>query len=221
MLLKTHNIVDIGNRNHLLLCEEGTIMDIWEIDKFILFFAFAIPGFISIKTYELLFPGISRASSEQLIDAIAYSSINYALLALPIIGVEKSSIRESCAWLYYSFYIFVLFIAPIVWVLIWKYLRTREFFQKNAPHPTGKPWDFVFSQRKPYWVKVVLKNGTIIGGRYAENSFSSSAPYDEQIYLEETWVINDKGGFERKINDTAGVIILSSEISHIELREHR
>ena len=195
-------------------------MDIWQIDKFLLFFAFVIPGFISIKTYELIFPGVSRSSSEKMIDAIAYSSINYALLSLPIYGVEKSHLKSDCGFLYYGFYLFVLFVAPVLWALVWKYLRTREFFQKNAPHPTGKPWDFVFSQRKPFWVKVTLKNGKIIGGLYAENSFTSSAPSEEQIYLEETWVLNENGGFERAKNNTAGVIILASEISHVELRRY-
>jgi len=193
-------------------------MDIWEIDKLALFLAFVIPGFISIKAYQLAFPGTERATSDQLIDAIAYSSINYALLILPIISVESGNLQESCRILYYLFYVFVLFIAPIIWVLIWKYLRTRDVFQRNAPHPTAKPWDYVFAQRKPYWVKVTLKGGTIIAGRYADKSFASSAPAREQIYLEEIWVLNDKGGFERAKNNTAGVIILSDEISHIELR---
>lgn len=193
-------------------------MDIWEINKLALFIAFVIPGFISIKAYQLAFPGTERATSDQLIDAIAYSSINYALLIYPIIAIESSSFKETYKSLYYLFYVFVLFIAPIIWVLIWKHLRTRDFFQRNAPHPTAKPWDYVFAQRKPYWVKVTLKDGTIIGGRYADKSFASSAPAPEQIYLEETWVINDKGGFVRAKNNTAGVIILSSDISHIELR---
>lgn len=193
-------------------------MDIWEINKLALFIAFVIPGFISIKAYQLAFPGTERATSDQLIDAIAYSSINYALLVFPIITIESGSLKETYKFLYYLFYVFVLFIAPIIWVLIWKYLRTRDFFQRNAPHPTAKPWDYVFAQRKPYWVKVTLKDGTIIGGRYADKSFASSAPAPEQIYLEETWVLNKKGGFERAKNNTAGVIILSSDISHIELR---
>jgi hypothetical protein len=47
-----------------------------------------IPGFISIKCYELLFPGPGRSSSEQVIDAITYSAMNYAILAYPIIAVE-------------------------------------------------------------------------------------------------------------------------------------
>lgn len=193
-------------------------MDLWEIDKLALFIAFVIPGFISIKAYQLAFPGTERATSDQLVDAIAYSSINYALLIFPIISIESGTLKETCKFLYYLFYIIVLFVAPIIWVLIWKYLRTRNFFQRNAPHPTAKPWDYVFAQRKSYWVKVALKDGSIIAGRYSDNSFASSAPAPEQIYLEETWILNDKGGFERAKNNTAGVIILSSEISHIELR---
>ena len=88
------------------------------------------------------------------------------------------------------------------------------------PHPTLKPWDFVFAQQKPYWIKVTLKNGTTIAGLYADKSFASSTPAQEQIYLEQTWVLNANGGFERAKNDTAGVIILSNEISHIELRNY-
>lgn len=193
-------------------------MDIWEIDKLALFLAFVIPGFISIKAYQLAFPGTERAISDQLIDAIAYSSINYAFLIFPIIAVESGALSETYKFLYYLFYVFVFFIAPIIWVLIWKYLRTRDFFQRNAPHPTAKPWDYVFSQRNPYWVKVTLKDGTVIAGRYADKSFASSAPSPEQIFLEETWILNKNGGFERAKNNTAGVLVLSNEISHIELR---
>jgi len=194
-------------------------LDIWEVDKLVLFIAFVIPGFISIKAYQLLCPGNERSTSDQLIDAIAYSSINYALLFFPIITVESGSLKNVHSSLYYTFYVFVLFVAPIVWVLVWRHLRTKEFFLRNAPHPTGKPWDFLFSQRKPYWVEVFLKNGTVIAGLYGKNSSASSAPAPEQIYLEETWLLDVDGKFDRAIVDTAGVIILTSEISHIEFRK--
>ncbi|KAB8195640.1 hypothetical protein FKV24_005050 [Lysobacter maris] len=194
-------------------------MDIWGADKLVLFLAFVIPGFISIKCYQLAFPGTERPSSEQLVDAIAYSSINYAILAVPISLVQRSELLQARAFLYYLFYIFVLFLAPVLWVLIWKYVRTRDFFQRNAPHPTAKPWDFVFQQRKSSWVKVTLRNGTIVAGRYAGKSFTSSAPADEQIYLEETWVLGERGQFVRKVSRTSGVLVLSGEISHIEFRE--
>ncbi|EPN9988960.1 DUF6338 family protein, partial [Vibrio cholerae] len=50
-------------------------------------------------------------------------------------------------------------------------------------------------------------------------SFASSSPAEEQLYLEQTWKLGDDGSFERAINQTAGVIILTSEISHIEFRD--
>src|SRR5690606_35483514 len=114
-----------------------------------LFIAFVIPGFISIKAYQLAFPGTERATADQAIDAIAYSSINYALLIFPVTLVESGNLQEKCEFLYCIFYVFVFFIAPIIWVMISKYLRTRDFFQRNAPHPTAKPWDYVFSKCKP------------------------------------------------------------------------
>jgi len=63
-----------------------------------------------------------------------------------------------------------------------------------------------------------MKDGSVLGGYYGENSFTSNAPAPEQIYLEETWIMNDEGGFVRRKNDTAGIIILSDEISYLELR---
>lgn len=196
-------------------------MDIWDLDKLFLFIAFVVPGFISIKVYQLFFPGERKKSSEQVVDAVAYSSINYAILFWPIFLIESSGIRSSSPSWYFIFYVFVLLIAPIIWVWVWSKIRKTEFVQKNAPHPTPKAWDYVFSQRKSYWVKVTLKNGDVIGGLFHTNSFASSAPAEEQIYIEETWILNDEGGFERMKNDSAGVIILSSEISHIEFRNYQ
>jgi len=195
-------------------------LNIWDLDKLFLFIMFVVPGFISLKAYELFIPSQPKDSSKQIIDAITYSSINYALLFFFIVKVELSGYYTTHQNLYYLFYFSVLFLSPVVLVLIWKWIRSTNIAQKNAPHPTGKPWDYVFSQRKSYWVKVVKNDGTVIGGKYSEKSFASSAPASEQIYLEEAWVINDNGGFERVKNNSAGVIILTDDISHIELRNY-
>lgn len=195
-------------------------MNIWEIDKLFLFIGFVIPGFISIKLFELLFPAQVKDSSKQIVDAVAYSCINYALLLLPIYIVESKELAEKAPVIYVIFYVCVLFVAPIFWAYLWKALRESERFQKNAPHPTQKPWDYVFSQRKSYWVIVTLKDGVQIAGEYSGKSFASSAPSPEQIYLEKCWKLNSDGDFDREQNQTDGVIILSTEISYIELFEH-
>lgn len=192
-------------------------MSIWEEDKLLLFIAFVIPGFVAIKVYELFFPSQKLDSSKQIVDAIAYSCFNYAILIWPIYLVELYDLRVKCASVYGAFYFLVFFVAPILWVYLWKIIRQTEYFQTLIPHPTQKPWDFVFGQRKAYWVIVNLKNGEKIGGMYGPNSFASSAPAEEQIYLEQLWVLNDDEGFERPAAQSAGVIILASEIKSIEL----
>lgn len=192
-------------------------MDIWSADKLVLFIAFVVPGFISLKTYELLTSSAPKEASAQVVDAVAYSSINYALLLWPIYEVESHNISATAPTSYVLFYVFVLLIAPVAWPALLRELRRTEFFQRSLPHPTGKPWDYVFSQRKPYWIVVTLKDGKKIAGRFDSRSFASSAPAPEQLYLQETWVLNDDGGFERPRVATAGTLILSTEISSVEL----
>ena len=191
-------------------------MDIWEQDKLLLFIAFVIPGFISLKAYELFFPSQQADSSKQIVEAVTYSCINYALLFWAIVYVEAHKIRQESEFLYFIFYVFVLFIAPILWAWIWNRIRLSNAFQKNAPHPVEKPWDYVFRQRIPYWVIVTLKDGKKIAGSYDSKSFSSSAPAIDQIYLEETWVLNADGGFERPREETSGILIVSNEMVSVE-----
>jgi len=193
-------------------------MDIWDANKLSLFIQFVVPGFISIKWYQLAFPGAPRPTGDQLIDAVAYSCINYAIWFVPMYHMRETI--QSTGWSACSvlFYILVMFISPVLLVELWKRVRQSRMFQKNAPHPTSKPWDYVFSQRKMYWMKVVLKDGTIVAGKFGDRSFASSAPAEEQIYMEETWVLDENGGFLRCKNNSAGVVIVSKEISHIELR---
>ena len=191
-------------------------MDIWDQNKLVLFIAFVVPGFVSLKSYELLCPRMSKDSSQQVIDAIAYSCINYAILLWPIWFIENESVRSSHPNIYISFYVFVLLVAPVIWAIALRWMRTTKSFQKILPHPTAKPWDYVFAQRKRYWVIVSLRDGKKIGGRYDMNSFASSAPATEQIYLEECWVVNDDGGLERPRIGTAGILVMAADIITVE-----
>lgn len=191
-------------------------MDIWDESKLAIFIAFVVPGFIAIKTYELLAPSRYTDSSRQLIDAVSYSCLNYGILLWPIYAIETSAIPEGYPNLYVLFWFCVLFLAPIAWVFAWRMLRQWEFLQNIIPHPIQKPWDFVFGQRRCYWVIVTLSDGNKVAGKFGPNSFASSAPSEEQIYLEEEWLLNDEGGFDRKAEQSAGVIILSSDIRTVE-----
>jgi hypothetical protein len=193
-------------------------MDIWEADKLLLFIAFVVPGFISLKTYAVLQTTSTKEAAQQVVDAVAYSCINYAILLWPIYEIEARNIRISCPTTYVAFYVVVLLIAPVVWAILWSWFRKTKAFQKLLPHPTEKPWDYVFGKRLQYWIVVTFKDGKRIGGKYDTQSFASSGSAPEQLYLEEAWEINAAGGFNRKRNTTAGLIVMmGSEVVSVEL----
>jgi hypothetical protein len=192
-------------------------MDLWNIDKLLIFIAFVIPGFLLLKTNAVLGLEPIADSSKQVVDAVAYSCLNYGLLFWPILMVENSSLRASNQGMYFAFYAFVVLVSPVLLALLWRRLRTTQLLQRILPHPVAKPWDYVFRQRQPYWVIVTFKDGKQIAGRYDARSFSSASPAPEQLYLQETWVQNSEGGFERPRTNTAGILVLGSEIRAVEL----
>ncbi|MFW1843601.1 DUF6338 family protein [Acinetobacter pittii] len=196
-------------------------MEIFETSKLILFILFAIPGFISIKTYSLLCPNQDKDSTKLLIDAITYSCLNYALLG-PLIYMMIFSKKWEfiCSFFTISFYSFVILIFPAFLAWGWLKLRNMEFFQKNAPHPTLRAWDYVFSKRKQYYILVTLSDGKKLAGEYSENSFTSSFPEEPQIFLEKAWEVSEEGGFERVRQQTEGILILSKDIQSIEFFHH-
>ena len=190
---------------------------IWEMDKLILFIAFVIPGFVMLKTYSQLIPGPTTDSSKQVVDAVAYSCVNYALLSYPIFLIESNISFEKNPHCYVLFYASVLLVAPVGFAVIYKIARSTNWLQRFLPHPIGKPWDYIFGRGQTYWVIVTLADGEKIGGKYAFESFASSAPLPEQIYLEEVWWLNPDGGFERAKTDSAGIILISADIISVEL----
>ena len=190
-------------------------------NEFVLFIAFVIPGMIAIKTYDLITPSRYTETSTRVIDAITYSCFNYAILLWPIYKIETSKIMSTHPDKYVLFYMCVLFVVPAVLALLWRYLREQDFIQRFAPHPTLKPWDHVFSKRQTYWMIVTLKNGKKVAGKFNSDSFASSYPAEEQLYLEEEWVLNEDDGFDRMVEQTAGIIVMPSEIALVEFRERK
>jgi hypothetical protein len=62
-----------------------------------------------------------------------------------------------------------------------------------------------------------LNNNRVIGGLYGYDSFASSYPEKEDLYLEEVWKIDNDGKFVEKIANTKGVLINYNSIEYIEL----
>jgi hypothetical protein len=204
-------------------------MDIWEINSFILFIAFFIPGFVAQKTYSLFYTSETPSANQTVINAVAYSCINYGLFS-PILYFELASYLYSPTTYEFAlrplFVFFLLFICPILVSLFYVFVPnvSREIpclrgLMKYIRYPVPKPWDYVFRDQSQFY-KVIMEfsDGKRIGGLYQDKSFTSSFPEDEQIYLEEVWEIKDHK-FIRKIPDSKGILASSKDLKFLELYE--
>src|SRR5690606_9705090 len=78
-------------------------------------------------------------------------------------------------------------------------------------------WDFVFSQRKPLWVSVQLKDGRRVTGLFGARSFASSDVDPGHLFLENTLVEPEDGG-EKEFSGW-GVLVSSGDYDIIEVAE--
>lgn len=179
---------------------------------------FFLPGFVILKTYDLLVPNDQRDFSKQFLDAIVYSIINFFLffwLYDRFAEIFINGIFHIIPWLYgFSFF----FILPIFCAFLFVKLTTSSTIEKHIISPIKRPWDWLFSKKESLWVIVELTDGRKIGGILDQKSYTSSYPAEEQIYLEEVWKLDENGRFceNGKIEDTKGIIIFGRNISTIE-----
>lgn len=194
-------------------------MNVWEIDKLVLFIILFIPGFISIKVYDLLMPTARRDFSTSLFEVIGYSCLNFAALFWLIILIHSGNFYEEHEGYYFFLLFVIIFIVPVWWSLLFVKLSLWRRIAKYIIHPIQKPWDYVFGKKQAFWVIVHLTDGRKIGGKFDTNSFASSYPAEEQIYLEETWKLDEKGRFMKPIERSKGILLLGKEILAIEFLE--
>lgn len=181
-----------------------------EIDKLQLIII--LPGFISLKIWKLLIPSHDHRISDYFIETICYSAINFSFLfwLIPIANQQKG-------FLFFICYLIIMIVAPCIWPFLWKLLITCKLFKGHLIHPTQKAWDYYFGLGNMCFMLIHLKNGNLIGGLYYKNSFASSYPENQDLYLKEVWKINKKGEFISKIDRTDGMLITYDVIDYIEL----
>jgi hypothetical protein len=193
--------------------------DIWQSEKLVIFLIMLVPGFISLKVWDLLVPSERRDFSKSLIDAVAYSAINFALLFWLVDYLSRPNLAQLAPKGFLLGNLALFFLFPVFWPVALLWLMRRPFLSRHIVNAIQKPWDYVFAKREAAWVIVHLKNGGVIGGKFDSKSFASSYPASEQIYIEELWQLDDKRNFARRVDRTKGSIVLGDDILAIEFFE--
>jgi hypothetical protein len=187
-------------------------------DTLALFLILFIPGFISLKVYDLLIPGKRRDFTKALFDAMAYTALNFVALLWPI-GLVRSG--QLSPWQWYLAMLFLFIGMPALWPLLFLQIRKHPIVARRITSPNARVWDDIFARREPYWVIVHLRDQRRVGGLYGGKSFTSRSPAPPEIYLEQVWHVDENGGFTgTMVNSTGGILIMGSDILALEFFEY-
>ena len=195
------------------------ILEVLDIDKLSLFIIFFVPGFISNRVWTLIIPSVNNKLSDYVLETISYSCINFAVMFGLIKFISKPEFQINHAVWFYVLIFIILLIMPIIWPLLIAKLLNSEFLRGHVIQPMPKSWDYFFGKAESCYVLIHLKNTGLIGGLYNGNSFASSFPYKEDIYIEEVWNLNEKGEFISKIDNSKGMWICKDFFNYIEFFE--
>lgn len=191
-------------------------MEAITFDKILILTIFFVPGFVYLKAYRLFIAETRTDFSKDLYEAIGFSFLNALIFAYPLYLIHTDKFLDNHPFWYFLIMFSVVIIAPIIYAMIFNIISKRKWFSRFLINPTKSAWDSFFSRRESYYVIVTLKNGKRIGGKYGLNSYSSTYPNSEGLYLEEVWKLNDKNGFDEIVDQTEGILITENEISTIE-----
>jgi hypothetical protein len=169
---------------------------------------FVALGFISLKMWSFLHPSQKIRLSESLIEAIIFSSFNHIVIT----GLYFLLKKYLFVW-----FILALGVFPLLWPIVLYLLLKMRVFKKARINLIPKSWDYFFSKRECCFMLIHLNNGRMIGGLYGTDSFTSSYPEKEDLYLQEIWEIDSQGGFIKKIPGSKGILVNHDVVEYIEL----
>ena len=187
---------------------------------------FIIPGFISQYIIGSSIPRRHQSANGVLLEAILFSCINYALFGWPLLlapGVYPKLIEQHAVWVLVG-WATVLLITPIGIGLIFSWLINKQkltglygLLGLRYTDPIPRAWDYYFGQRKQGWVRVTFNDGTMIAGFLGTQSFASSFPSPEDLYLEKVYQIDENGVLsDEPLPGSGGVWIQGNQIKFME-----
>ena len=176
---------------------------------------FVLPGYLSWRVWRALFPVRTTRVADSLIAIIMVGLINSILIGWVIPDVRK---LDSLFWQAVAF-AGVYLMAPVLWPFTIRSLIQIPFVRRRIVHPIPKAWDYFFGLHVPCFVLARLNNGALLGGVMGSQSFASSYPSDEDLYLEQLWKVTEQGRFLSPLPNTKGALISRSDCEYIQFVE--
>ena len=187
------------------------MLELLDFDRLEEILVLIIPGFVSLRVWTPINPTAKLKLADYLLDIIAFSTLNFAALSWLI-----SITTDSSLWLRVFVGIGVFIGAPAAWPILIRSILNLRALRGRIIHPDPLAWDYFFRKGHSCFVLIHLKDGKVIGGLYNGESFASSYPESQDIYLVEVWKVDEHGRFQSRIEATMGALVNHEVIDYLE-----
>jgi hypothetical protein len=83
--------------------------------------------------------------------------------------------------------------------------------------PTPTAWDKTFQNASQCFIRILTNDGTWVAGYYGSESYSTSYPETQQVFLEQAFAVADDGTIGEMIEGTQGVLVDCSDIQLLQV----
>lgn len=178
-----------------------------------------IPGYLARMVFGAVVTIPQKDHKQILLDSVAWSVFMAPLLVLGLYvearlmtGSDVALFIVVAAWTVVSF-------SSLAGLVVGRVCKQRPaVVQRMGLRPlVPKAWDERLGRGEPLLVLATLTDGSRLGGLWGGNSFASSYPADEDIYVEQAWELEPESGrFIRPAQRTAGFWVSAKSIRYLE-----
>lgn len=193
-------------------------MELLDENKLLLFIFFVIPGIVALKTYEAFYGRPKNDLTQEIMNAVFLSCLNYAVCGLPAIYLLT---KLDLSFIYITILgLTVLLLAPCLLCILWIFLVKKVNQRLSRGRTLEKsPWDYFFKENntdgKWLWTEVVLNDETKLYGVFGH---ATSYPDPPQIYLKESWYFDEEQQIFTKDDNDLGTVIISTDIKYVNFK---
>ena len=191
------------------------------IPQVVVLVLFVIPGFVFTRILGFSVPTRSREATNLILDSLSASCINYGLLFPFLWYILRGDFPSQHPFLFAASWVLILFGFPVILgALTIRGLESQKFQWIRRAfrliHPVPKAWDYFFRQGKSCWVLANLVDGKLVAGLFSTNSFASSYPDEQDLYLEKLCALSSDGRMTGIIEQSEGAIIHMDQVRLLE-----
>ena len=190
------------------------------VEQLLAFAALIVPGFISLRVYEMRRGGESRKANESFVDVIVYSFATdvVAFGALALVSAFVPPGAQTGVKLVVGFVGFV--VLPVGVAIAWFEFRERMVRSGIVPDASNS-WDALLQramrERVAVAVLLTMRDGRKIGARLRDAAQTSRMAGDDLVLDEVSTIDQDHATFIGAVRGSFGMVVHKADCETIEV----